>query len=506
MNIRKICLLCIALLVGNTLVAQHRPNIVFIYADDLGYGDLSCYGATKVNTPHIDALAKDGLKFLNAFATSSTCTPSRYSLLTGQYAWRESGTGIAPGNAALIIPTDMNTLPKMLQQAGYKTGIVGKWHLGLGTEAGINWNKEIKPGPLETGFDYCFVIPATADRVPTVYLENRHIVNLDSTDPLAVDYEKKVGDEPTGAENPELLKMKLSEGHAQTIVNGISRIGYMSGGQRARWKDEDIALDITQKSIDFIDTHQEQPFFLMLATNDIHVPRSPNEIFIGKSGMGPRGDAILQLDWTVGEVVKALDSLELTEKTLIIVSSDNGPVLDDGYADFANELLNEHQPAGGYRGGKYSAYDAGTRVPFIVYWPSNIRPGISRAHLSQVDLYASLAELTQQKLAANDAPDSFALSDALMGQERSSGREHIVQHALSGALSLIRGDWKYIEPVAGPKTQPVTKIELGNSTVPQLFNLADDRSEQTNLYRDYPEKLQEMENLLKQIKSKSLNR
>lgn len=500
MKILKISLVLIVWLV-NTVSAQDKPNIVLIYADDLGYGDVSSYGATKVSTPHIDALANNGLKFENAFATSSTCTPSRYSMLTGKYAWRASGTDIAPGDAALIIPTTVGTLPKMLQQVGYVTGVVGKWHLGLGLPGeGVDWNGEIKPGPLEVGFDYCFVIPATADRVPTVYLENRHIVDLDPADPIVVDYKDKVGDEPTGAENPELLKMQLSEGHDKTIVNGISRIGYMSGGHNARWKDEDIAMDITEKSIAFIDKNKDNPFFLFLATNDIHVPRSPNELFVGKSGLGPRGDVILQLDWTVGKVVAALDSLGLTENTLIIVSSDNGPVLDDGYVDFANEMLNGHEPAGIYRGGKYSAYDAGTRVPFIVHWPGQVARGISHAHLSQIDLYATFAAMYKQDLAKADAPDSFNLLDALLGKDKRSGRKYVVQHALNGTLSLIEGDWKYIEPASGPKVQQVTRIELGNSPVPQLFNLAEDPGEQNNLYQKYPNKLKEMEDLLGQIK------
>jgi len=496
----------IFVLLWNFVQAQQKPNIVLIYTDDLGYGDLSCYGANKINTPNIDALANKGLKFTNAFATSSTCTPSRFSLLTGKYAWRKSGTGIAPGDAALIIPTDITTMPKMLQSAGYKTGAVGKWHLGLGPKGGPDWNGEIKPGPLEIGFDYCFLIPATADRVPTVYMENRRIVNLDSKDPIQVNYQHKVGNEPTGEENPELLKMKLSEGHAQTIVNGISRIGYMTGGNSARWKDEDLAIDITNKSIEFIAQNKSNPFFLYLATNDIHVPRSPNEKFVGKSGLGPRGDVILQLDWTVGKVVKALDSLGLSDNTLVIFSSDNGPVLDDGYADFANEMLNGHQPAGIYRGGKYSAYDAGTRVPFIAYWPGTIKPGISEAKLSQVDLYASLAAMNKQTLSANDAPDSFNMQDVLLGKDRKKGRTYIVQHALNGTLSLIKGDWKYIEPATGPKILPVTNIELGNSQVPQLFNIKADPKEEHNSYQDYPKVLKQMEGLLKHIKEQQISR
>lgn len=502
----KIINLFAFILLWNFVQAQQKPNIVLIYTDDLGYGDLSCYGADKISTPHIDTLAKNGLRFTNAFSTSSTCTPSRFSMLTGKYAWRKSGTDIAPGDAALIIPTDINTMPKMLQNAGYKTGAIGKWHLGLGPKGGPDWNGEITPGPLEIGFDYCFLIPATADRVPTVYMENRRIVNLDSNDPIQVNYRHKVGNEPTGKENPELLKMKLSEGHDNTIINGISRIGYMTGGYRARWKDEDLAIDITKKSIEFIDRNKSNPFFLYLATNDIHVPRSPNEQFVGKSGLGPRGDVILQLDWTVGKVVKALDSLGLSDNTMIIFSSDNGPVLDDGYADAANEMLNGHLPAGIYKGGKYSAYDAGTRVPFIVYWPGTVNNGISRANISQVDLYASFAAMTNQSLSAVDAPDSFNMKNVLLGKDKRNGRPYIVQHALNGTLSLLKGNWKYIEPAEGPKVQQVTNIELGNSPVPLLFNLMLDPKEERNMANNKPKILKQMEGLIEQIKEQQRTR
>ena len=310
------------------------PNVVVIYADDLGYGDIGCYGATKVKTPNIDRLAYEGLRFTNAHSPSATCTPSRYAMLTGEYAWRQKGTGIARGDARMIIQPGRTTLPSVMQRAGYTTGAVGKWHLGLGAQdRELNWNVDIKPGPLDIGFDYCFLIPATGDRVPCVYVENRRVVGLDPEDPIQVSFDKPIGDEPTGKDHPELLRMHPSHGHDQTIINGISRIGYMSGGKAARWVDEDIADTITGKAKDFIEKNRDKPFFLYFSTHDIHVPRVPHPRFAGKSGMGPRGDAIVQLDFCAGEILKTLDRLNLAENTLVIFTSDNGPVVDDGYKD-----------------------------------------------------------------------------------------------------------------------------------------------------------------------------
>jgi arylsulfatase A len=253
-------LLCLGIVVN--LAAQTKPvkpNVILIYADDLGYGDVSCYGATKIKTPNLDKLANGGIRFTNAHATSATCTPSRYALMTGQYPWRKSGTDILPGDAALIIPTDKTTLPSLFQQAGYKTGLVGKWHLGLGNAVQKNWNGEIKPGPNEVGFHYSFIFPATADRVPSVFVENNYVVALDKSDPIEVDYKSKVGNDPTGVEHPELLKMKSSpgQGHNNTIVNGIGRIGYMSGGNKARWTDEEMPLSL------LIITKQSPSFFFI---------------------------------------------------------------------------------------------------------------------------------------------------------------------------------------------------------------------------------------------------
>jgi arylsulfatase A-like enzyme len=481
--------------------ARQKPNIVLIYTDDIGYGDISAYGATKIKTPNIDKIGQQGIRFTNAHASSSTCTPSRFSILTGKYAWRKEGTGIAPGDAALLIPTNITTLPGMLQKAGYKTAAIGKWHLGLGPTGGPDWNADIKPGPLEIGFSYCFIMPATGDRVPCVYLENHRIVDLDPADPIQVNYKQKIGNEPTGLENPELLKMKPSHGHNSTIINGISRIGWMSGGKKARWIDEDLADVLTNRAIKFIEREKSAPFFLYMATHDIHVPRVPHSRFVGKSGMGPRGDALLQLDWTVGEIMTALDRLKLTNNTMFIFTSDNGPVIDDGYQDEAVTKLNGHTPSGPLRGGKYSAFDAGTRVPLLIKWPGKIKPGtVSDALTSQLDFYASFAALTGQKITGNNAADSYNALDVLLGKTKTN-RTHLIEHAINGTLSIIKDDWKYIEPSNGPKKNGETNIETGFDPKPQLYNLKTDISERKNLATENAKKLEEMVGLLKSIRN-----
>lgn len=499
-----VCIHILLLVFASSIIfAQLKPNIIIINADDLGYGDLSCYGATKIHTPNIDKLAKSGIRFTNAHSTAATCTPSRYSLITGQYAWRKKGTGVAPGNAALLIEPGTNTLPAIFQRAGYYTGAVGKWHLGLGKEGQLNWNGIITPGPLEIGFNQSFIMPATGDRTPCVYVANHRVVNLDTTDPIIISYTNKIGNEPTGKDNPDLLRMKSSQGHNQTIVNGIGRIGYMSGGKSALWKDDEMAQVLVQEAVSFIVNNQHKPFFLYFAPHDIHVPRVPNKAFVGKSGMGARGDAIFQLDWAVGRVQKVLDSLHLTDNTIIVFTSDNGPVLDDGYEDEAVEKLNGHTPSGSLRGGKYSIFDAGTRVPFLINYPGKIMPTVSNALISQVDLLASFASLNSQKLLVDDAVDSQNILASLLGKS-TTGRAHLIEHA--GTLAIIEKDWKYIEPSTKMRYDKFTNIELGNDPVAQLYDLKNDIKEQYNLAEKYPEKVKALAQLLERIKTTGRDR
>ncbi len=463
----------------------HNPNIVLILADDLGYGDIGCYGARKVKTPNLDKLAGEGLRFTDAHATSATCTPSRYGLLTGEYPWRKKGTEILPGDDALIIAPGRPTLPAVLHAAGYATCAVGKWHLGLG-EGKIDWNGEIKPGPLEIGFGYSFIMPATGDRVPCVYVENHRVVGLDPKDPLEVSYGKhKIGNEPTGKEHPEMLKMKLHRGHDGTIVNGISRIGFMSGGKAARWNDETIAETLTGKACAFIERHHDKQFFLYFATHDIHVPRVPSPRYRGTSGCGVRGDVIQQFDGSVGDVLAMLERLHLTDNTLVIVTSDNGPVVIDGYDDDADQDFKGLLPAGPLRGGKYTIWEGGTRIPWIVRWPGHIRPGtISDALICQVDMVATLGALAGHRLPPDAGPDSMNVLPALLGEAKTA-RNRLVEQAFL-KLALRQGLWKFI-----PSVEPL------------LFDLKEDLGETHNVAEQHPQVLQDSKERLNAIRHKS---
>ena len=477
-----------------------RPNIIFIFSDDLGIGDLSCYGATRVATPHIDRLAAQGQRFTNAYATSATSTPSRFGLLTGMYPWRLPNTQIAPGNSELIIDPECHTLADAMHDAGYVTGAVGKWHLGLGPVGGTDFNVEIRPDARDIGFDYEYLIPATVHRVPCGFVENGRVVGLDPSDPITVNYDHKVGDWPTGSENPELLKLRPSHGHDNTIVNGISRIGWMTGGRSALWVDEGIADTIALKATQFIARHKDEPFFLYMGTNDVHVPRVPHPRFAGKSGLGTRGDVILQLDWTIGEVMRTLDSLGIADNTLLVFTSDNGPAIDDGYQDEAAMRLGGHTPSGIYRGGKYSLYEAGTRVPFIVRWPSCVKPGEQSAVFSQIDVYRSLAALTGVALPEGAAPDSRNHLPELLGMGHSA-REYVIEQNRQNTLAILCGEWKYLEPSDRQSYEYRKSVELGNSPRPQLFCISKDPCERHDVAEQYPGIIEELATKLNAVKS-----
>lgn len=478
------------------------PNILIIYTDDLGYGDVSCYTATELETPNIDALAKGGIKFTNGYATSATCTPSRYAILTGMYPWRNTEAKILPGSAPLLIDTNQMTVPKMLKTKGYHTGIVGKWHLGLGTGV-VNWNERISPGPNEVGFDYAYIMAATQDRVPTVYIKDGYVEGLEKDDPIYVDYENNFEGQPTGKDNPELLRMKWHHGHNSSIVNGIPRIGYMKGGEKAKWVDEDMADNFLMKAQTYIKekVKDKKPFFLYYGMQQPHVPRTPHPRFVGKSGMGPRGDVIIETDWCVGELIKTLEEQGILENTLVIFTSDNGPVLNDGYYDDAVELLGKHDPNGGLRGGKYSLYEAGTRVPFITYWKGRIKPGVSDALVCQIDFLSSFASLVNSDITTSDSQNFM---DLLLGKSN-IGREDLVIEATT-RTAYRKGDYVMIPPYEGEELNKLVNIEVGNTPNFQLFNLTLDPGQKKNIAKEEPERLEAMITGFKAIRGEDYNK
>ena len=484
-----------------------RPNVVMIYADDLGFGDLECYGAKGVRTPNVNRLSDNGVRFTNAHAVAATSTPSRYSLLTGEYPWRKAGTDVAAGNAGMIIAPEQTTVADVFKEAGYRTAAFGKWHLGLGAETGKqNWNAPITPALADIGFDYSYIMAATADRVPCVFIENGAVANYDPSAPIYVNYNKNFEGEPTGAANPELCyNLKSSHGHDQSIVNGIGRIGYMKGGGKALWKDEDIADSITVHAVDFIKENREAPFFMYFATNDVHVPRFPHPRFRGQSEMGLRGDAIVQFDWSVGEIVRALEEQGVLENTVIILTSDNGPVLDDGYVDQAEELVGEHSPTGGLRGGKYSAYEGGTRVPFIVHWPAVIKEqAVSEALISQIDfldVMARIAGVGNGEARSTDGMPSEV--DTWFGDDE-KGRAFAMGMAQNHTLTLRTERWKFIEPKGGAAMIPWgPKIETGYSTSPQIFASVNGEFDETvNQATAHPEVVENLTNQLEKVRNR----
>jgi arylsulfatase A-like enzyme len=487
-------------LTASSLLAADKPNVVIIYGDDVGYGDLGVYGAKLIPTPNLDMLAAQGLRFTDGHCSAATCTPSRFSMLTGIHGFRHNVRILAP-NAPMTIKPEMFTLPKLFKKAGYATAVVGKWHLGIGEKGTpVDWNADVKPGPLEVGFDYSFLLPSTNDRVPCVYLENYRVVNLDPKDPLFVG-KKPDGVQctvyPDGREDPSAMTYyRSTHGHNHSVINGIGRIGQMWGGKAALWDDETMADEFVKQTKNYLATRKvDEPFFLYFSSQDIHVPRAPNRRFHGKSELSFRGDAMVQLDWAAGEIMDSLEEHGLAENTIVIFSSDNGPVYDDGYEDgttvhtSTKEVDRGHDGSGPFRGGKYQIYEGGTRVPLIIRWPGKIDPGKSSpAMVNQIDFIASFAEMLGIELGADQAIDSRSTLDAFLGKSK-VGQTLMLEEA--GQRALRKGNWKYIAGSKGKNKQ----IEA------ELYNLDTDIGEKQNLAKEKPEIAAEMEAILQKFSS-----
>lgn len=468
---------------------EEKPNVVFILADDIGYCDLGCYGATKISTPNIDSLANAGVRFTHGYAPASTSSPSRYALLTGEYAWRKN-VGIMPGDAPMSIDIAKNNLPKQMKAEGYKTAIVGKWHLGLGEQGKpVDFNRHIDFGMEDVGFDYSFIFPATNDRVPTIYIENDMTVGLDADDPIQVSYTSKIGNEPTGKENSELLTLKSFQGHDGTIVNGIGRMGWMTGGHTARWKDEDMNDVLLGKAKSFIKENKDRPFFLYYAAQNAHEPRVSSQHSKGKSAAGIYGDVIQDFDYCVGQIVQTLRGQGVLDNTIIIISSDNGPMIKEGYLDGALENLAGHNPYGELRGKKYSLYEGGVRVPLIVHWSDKIKePFVQEQGFCFMDVFATLVELTHGDIEPAMLNDSKSAASLILEKEcHKPYREYIITQNNPGHIALRHGEWKYIPAYRRRKAE--------------LYNLKNDSKEAHNLIdaKDLTSVVNDMKKHLKEI-------
>lgn len=456
------------------------PNVIVILGDDIGYGDFGCYGSTRIQTPNIDALAAGGMRFTNGYATASTCTPTRYAMLTGEYAWRKKGTSILSGVAPVLIPDGTTTIASVAKQAGYSTAVVGKWHLGLGAKGPTDYNRKIDSGPNTIGFDYSFLIPATGDRVPCVYVENHEVVNYDPSDPIRISYGKNDIGAPTWKSHPFLVRPTHRDPEQEirggAVVGGICRIGFMTGGTAALWQDDSIADTLVGKATTFIKQHKDKPFLLYLATHDVHAPIAPNPRFLGTSGTGRRGDTVQQFDWCVGAVMRALKEQGIEENTLVLLSSDNGGcgVYQEQEKQYGQKLN------GPLRGYKVTPYEGGVREPFIVRWPAKVKPGTTNDQVvALVDCLATVASLTNQTLPATAGADSFDLLPTLLDPAKVVRDHLITQSGVASHPSCNRaireGKWKLLTEDGNPKHTY------------ELYDLEADLGETVNLAEKHPE-------------------
>ncbi len=516
LRLQRIFTFCFVLMASALPAFGRVPNIVLLYADDIGWGDLGCYGAKVIPTPNLDRLAAKGTRFTSGYCTSATCTPSRYSLLSGEYAWRRQGTGVIPGDARLILRPGRPSLPASLAALGYATAVVGKWHLGLGGGE-VNWNQPINPCPNQIGFGYSFIMAATGDRVPCVYVEDGKVVGLDPQDPIEVSYKQPYAGDPDLKADAERAKLKMdwTHGHNMALVNGVGRIGWMKGGKAAVWNDETMGDVFAERACAFIERSKSTPFFLYYASHENHVPRLPNSRFTGKTPLGPRGDAVVAFDDQVGRILNEIEKHGLTEDTLVVFSSDNGPVLDDGYRDGSVELNKaaNHSPAGPFRGGKYSILEGGTRVGLIARWPGHVPEGkVSDALISQVDFAATFTKLAGGSPAEFLALDGRELGQALRGQ---AGRDALISSTQGGLLSIRDSRWKFIPGSGKPGNAKSQAVVPGNEddaardareqAVDRLFDLLADPAERNNVASLNAEVVQRLKEMLSAEKAKGFS-
>lgn len=491
---------CSAQKVASKKMQQSKPNVILINVDDLGYGDIGCYGAIGVKTPNIDKLAKQGRSFTDFHSASSVCTPSRYALLTGRYPGRVNLYVPIFLHDSLVIDSNQLTIADVMKQAGYATAIVGKWHLGFQTHRPVDWNAELKPGPLELGFDYYFGYPTVSSHPPFVYIKNHHVLGLTKDDPMVY------GKHAETRWFPEKFDLE-----------GIG------GGRAAHFLYDERSVGTTFKdsAVNYIKAHKDVPFFLYFATTAIHHPFTPAPRFIGSSKAGRYGDYIQELDWVIGEVTKTLDEEGIANNTLLIFTSDNGGMLNQG-GQHAWQL--GHRQNGEFFGFKFDAWEGGHRVPLIVRWPGKIPAGsVSNTMFSNVDFLATLADLVGYKLKDGEGPDSFDAMEALIGNPKKPIRDLLIIHpGKKSNLGIRKGKWVYISAQNGGgfRGTKIGEHDLGgaaatlltyekNSDIEngkikpdappaQLYDLENDPYQTKDVYYEHPEVVKELKELLHQ--------
>lgn len=466
----------LSLLCGTAFAAEQptKPNVVIILADDLGYGDVGCYGATKIKTPNIDRLATEGRCFMHAYTPGSVCSPTRYGLMAGRYFWREPRhhpTGVHGPGAPLLFPPERLTLAKLFQNNGYATGAVGKWHLGFGegTHPKVRYDftlDEMKPGPLESGFDWFFGMAANVGNEPRIHIENRRFAG------------RRPGD-----------KVTVTEVKGQPL-------NYRPWSPDAEYKPDLVAGDIAKKAVEFIGRQKnEKPFFLYVASNIPHNDITPSASFAGKSGVGAYGDFVEELDAHVGQILDALSQAGVLDNTLLLFTSDNGGVVPAGDTKPVNKKVIPqwearqagHLSCGALRGSKHSIYEGGFRVPFIVRWPGTVPAGTrSDAMLCLNDVLATCADFLGEKLPTDVGEDSLSALAAWSGARTAQVRDSVILDSANGIFAIREGDWKLIarnENLVGENNKPMKNSPENQN---QLYNLATDPSETQNLWAENP--------------------
>jgi arylsulfatase A-like enzyme len=481
--------------------AEDKPNVVVIFADDLGYGDLSCYGATKLKTPNIDRLANEGRRFTDAHSASAVCTPSRYALITGRYPFRKGLFRPVFLKTGLVIDQERTTVADVMKNAGYSTACIGKWHLGFG-EKTPDWNGDLKPGPLELGFDYYYGVPVVNSHPPFVYVENHRVVGLVPDDPFV--YGKKA--------KTQVIEEKM-----------IRDIGGADAAH-ALYDDYAVGTHLAEKSVEWIEKNKDAPFFLYLSTTNIHHPFTPAKRFQGTSECGLYGDFVHELDWIVGEVMTTLEKNGLDENTLVIFTSDNGGMIN---LTGQRAIKQGHRLNGELLGFKFDAWEGGHRVPFIARWPGKVEAGsVSDQLISNVDLMAAMAALTGQELKPEEGPDSFNILPAFTGNPEKPIRDELVLGAGNPThLVLRQGNWAYISgkggggfgsskpgshtfggapalKFAGQSNSDVVDGKLIKDAPPaQLYDLKSDLGQSENVILENPEKAENLRTRLAEIRA-----